>query len=51
VGLGVGQQLPDDQDGSSDGDDGPGFAAVAGDAPVAFAEKGVGFTGGDCCFA
>ena len=43
AGFGVGQQVPDDdQDGAADGDDGLLLAAAAGDAPVAFAEEGVG---------
>ena len=42
-GLGVGQQVPDDdQDGAADRDDGFLLAAAAGDASVAFAEEGVG---------
>ena len=43
AGIGVGQQVPDDdQDGPADGDVGLGGAAAAGDPPVALAEEGVG---------
>src|SRR3954451_9896272 len=52
AGLGIGQQMPDDdQDGAADGDDGLLRAAAASDAPVAFAEEGVGLAGGDCRLA
>ncbi len=47
AGLGVGQPvLDDDQDGAADGDDGFLLAAAPRDAPVAFAEEGVGAPGG-----
>src|SRR5262249_9446436 len=47
AGVGVAQQVPDDdEDGAADGDDGFLLAAAAGDAPVAFAEEGVGLAGG-----
>ncbi len=47
-GVGVGQQVPDDdQDGASDGDDGAFVAASSGDASVALPEEGVGAAGGD----
>ena len=43
TGGGVGEQVPDDdQDGAGDGDQGLELAAAADDAPVAFAEEGVG---------
>jgi hypothetical protein len=46
--LRVGQQMPDDyEDGAADGDDRLLAAAAAGDAPIAFAEEGVGPAGGD----
>src|SRR5215472_12472274 len=46
LGVGVGEQVPgDDQDGAADGDDGALGAAAAGDAPVSFAEEGVGLGG------
>ncbi|TDC66092.1 hypothetical protein E1258_03765 [Micromonospora sp. KC207] len=46
-GCRVGQDVPDDrQDGSGDRDQGSGFAAAFDQAPVAFAEEGVG--AGDC---
>src|SRR5512133_1052540 len=42
----VGQELPDDdQDGAGDGDEGLELAAAFDDAPVAFAEEGVGAGG------
>src|SRR5512133_4386888 len=42
----VGQELPDDdQDGPGDGDEGLELAAAFDDAPVAFAEEGVGAGG------
>ena len=45
-GGGIGQQLPDDpEDGAGDRDQGLEFAAAFDDAPVAFAEEGVGFGG------
>ena len=48
AGVGVGQQVPDDdQDRAADRDDGLLLSPAAGDAPVAFAEKGVGLGGGD----
>ena len=48
AGVGVGEQVPDDdQDGAADRDDGLLLAAASGDAPVAFAEEGVGAAGGD----
>jgi hypothetical protein len=51
VGLGVRQQVPDDdQHGPADGHDGCLFVAAPGDAPVALAEEGVGFTGDDSSF-
>src|SRR5215469_450801 len=47
AGGGVAEQVPDDgQDGAGDGDLGAGGATAAGDAPVAFAEEGVGAGGG-----
>ena len=47
AGLGVGEQVPDDdQDGAAESDDGSFFAATSGDAPVAFAEESVGLAGG-----
>ena len=47
VGLGVGQEMPDDhEDGAPDGDDGLVRATAPGDAPVAFTQEGVGFPGG-----
>jgi len=43
VGFGVGRQVPDDgEQRVADRDDGALFAAASGDAPVAFAEEGVG---------
>jgi hypothetical protein len=45
--LGVGEQVPDDQDGASDRDDGSLFAAAFGDAAVAFPEEGGGLASGD----
>jgi hypothetical protein len=46
LGAGVGQQVPgDDQDGAAGGDDGAFGAAAAGDAPVPFAQEGVGLGG------
>jgi hypothetical protein len=40
AGLGIGQQVPDDdQDGASDGDDGPLLAAAPRDAPVCSPRK------------
>ena len=43
----VAEQIPhDDEDGARDGDQGVEFAATLDDAPVAFAEEGVG-AGGD----
>jgi hypothetical protein len=48
AGVGVSQQLPDDdQDGAADRDDGPLGATAAGDAPVALPEEGVGLAGSD----
>ena len=45
-GGGVGEQVPDDdQDGAGDRDQGFEFAAAFDDAPVAFAEEGVGAGG------
>ena len=45
AGFGVGEQVPgDDEDGAADRDDGA-LGAAAGDAPVTFAEEGVGFGG------
>ena len=42
----VGQQVPDDdQDGARDRDEGFELAAAFDEAPVAFAEEGVGFGG------
>ncbi len=46
-GVGVGEQVPDDdEDGAGDGDEGFAFASAFDDAPVAFAEEGVGAGGG-----
>ena len=46
AGGGVGEQVPDDdQDGAGDRDEGLEFAAAFDDAPVAFAEEGVGLGG------
>jgi len=43
----VGQELPDDhQDRACDRDEGLEFAAAFDDAPVSFAQEGVGFAGG-----
>ena len=45
-GVLVGEQVPDDdEDGAPDGDDRAFLAASSGDAPVAFAEEGVGSCG------
>ena len=47
AGGGVGEQVPDDdQDGAGDGDEGLELAAAVDEAPVAFAEEGVGLGGG-----
>ena len=44
--MGSVEQVPDDdQDGAGDRDQGLEFAAAFDDAPVAFAEEGVGFGG------
>ena len=46
AGGGVGEQVPDDdQDGAGDRDEGLELAAAPGQAPVAFAEEGVGLAG------
>ena len=46
AGGGVGEQVPDDdQDGAGDRDQGLELAAALDDAPVAFAEEGVGLGG------
>ena len=46
AGGGVGEQVPDDdEDGAGDGDERLEFAAAFDDAPVAFAEEGVGLGG------
>ena len=51
-GGGVGEQIPDDdQDGAGDRDQGFEFAAAFDDAPVAFAEEGVGLGGCGSGFA
>src|SRR4051794_15403977 len=48
AGLGIGQQVPDDDhDGAADRDDGLFLASSAGDAPVTFTEEGVGASGAD----
>ena len=47
-GVGIGQQVPDDdEDGAADGDDGFLFASAAGQASVALTEEGVGAAGRD----
>src|ERR1700739_1872878 len=46
TGVVVGQQTPDDdEDGAPDGDDRSFLASAFGDAPVAFAQEGVGSGG------
>ena len=46
AGGGIGEEVPDDdQDGPGEGDEGFEFAAAFDDAPVPFAEEGVGFGG------
>src|SRR5947209_14761808 len=48
VGVGLREQMPDDdQHGSTDGHDGCVLTAASGDAPVAFAEEGIGPAGDD----
>jgi hypothetical protein len=52
AGIGVGQQMPDDdQDRAADRDDGFVLAAAAGDPPAALAEEGIGAGGADRDFA
>jgi hypothetical protein len=47
AGLGVREQVPDDdQDRAPEGDDRSFFAAAAGEASIALSEEGVGFAGG-----
>jgi hypothetical protein len=51
-GVRVLQQVPDDdEDGASDGDDGPVFAPPPGDPSVAFAQEGIGSADPDGGFA
>jgi hypothetical protein len=48
LGLGVGEQRPDDhEDGAADRDDGALLSSSGGNAPVALTEKGVGASGAD----